>query len=306
MAIKSPVISILLPVFNGEKTLRATMDSLMNQTFQNFEILVGIDGTKDQSKKIAESYNDPRIVIIEHPKNLGLANNLNAMILKANDSSKYFAMAEQDDTYVPERLQWQVDVMQENPSIGLVSGIAEFVTEGKSILFPGLLVYKDQFPQGVELFKYLYENQLKVVNTCMLWRKSVHDKYKLSFKDTYGNFNVDWNFMLRFSLIARVHGLQKVLVKMNRRGTNVSITKDKSTQHKASRQLLKDFYKEFPSIVTRELYDKALKKHREIELGHNSRLGILTKGLFYTFRYRDPYFITYIYDRFRKFLNGRY
>ena len=58
----SPLVTILLPVYNGEKTIKATLESLLNQTFTDFELLIGIDGTTDASKALALSFNDSRIV----------------------------------------------------------------------------------------------------------------------------------------------------------------------------------------------------------------------------------------------------
>lgn len=302
MANKSPLISILLPVYNGEKTLRTTLESLLNQSFANFELLIGIDGTKDQSKNIAEAFNDKRIKIIEHSKNLGLADNVNTLISLAHPQSEYYAMAEQDDIYVPQRLEWQLQVMQQNPEVGLVSGIAEFIGDGGTVLFPGILVRGKQFPQGETLFKYLYEHQLKVVNTCMLWRKSVHQQQQLHFNNHYGNFNVDWDFILRFSLISQVHGIPKVLVHMNRKKTIGSVTTtNKAAQHRASRQLLKNFKKEYPQLIDDSLYRKALKQHRKIELGHRSKWGILVFGCYYALRYADVYFLMYIFKRISKY-----
>ncbi|MDO1501080.1 glycosyltransferase [Winogradskyella maritima] len=295
-----PKVSILLPVYNGEKTIEETVKSLLNQSFKDFEIIVGIDGSSDNSKNIVQSFKDSRIRIIEHSINLGLANNLNALVSKAHPETQYFAMAEQDDVYVSERLQWQVEYLDDNVSFGLVSGIAELKSENGSVFFPGLLVNNKKFPPGIELFKYLYINQLKVVNTCMLWRKAIHIKYNLKFRDTYGNFNVDWNFILRFSLISDIHGLNKILVRMKRLRSLNSVTTDKKTQHNASRRLLLDFKNEF-EIINNDIYSEALKTHRKIELGHKSKLGIFIYGIAYFVRYTDPYFIKYIYHRLRKY-----
>ncbi|TPV33852.1 glycosyltransferase [Paucihalobacter ruber] len=304
MANNSPLISILLPVYNGEKTLRATLESLLNQSFANFELLIGIDGTKDKSKNIAESFKDKRIKIIEHPKNLGLADNVNSLIVLADPQSEYYAMAEQDDIYVQQRLEWQLQVIQQNPEVGLVSGIAEFIGDGGTVLFPGILVHGKQFPQGEALFKYLYEHQLKVVNTCMLWRKSVHQQEQLRFNNHYGNFNVDWDFILRFALISKVYGIPKVLVHMNRKKTVGSVTtNNKAAQHQATRQLLKNFKKSHPQLVDATLYRKALKQHRKIELGHHSKFGIVVYGLYYAICYLDTYFLKYIVQRFKNYLN---
>jgi glycosyltransferase involved in cell wall biosynthesis len=292
-----PLVSIILPVYNGEKTIKATLESLFNQTYTHFELLIGIDGTKDASKTIAESFKDPRVKIIEHPINLGLADNVNMLVSLTSPKSDLIAMAEQDDIYVSERIAWQVEVMQNQPEVGLVSGITEFIGTDVRIKFPGILVKGNAFPKGEELFKYLYINQLKVVNTCMLFRKSIHQNNALNFNNTYGNFNVDWDYILRFSLVSEIYGIPKVLVQMNRKKTHQSVTTDKAKQYKASRQLIKDFRKEFSAIVSKKVYREALKTHRKIELGHHSKHIIVFYAFYYTIIYGDLYFLKYIMKR---------
>ena len=296
-----PLVTIVLPVYNGEKTIKATLESLLNQTFTNFEILIGIDGTMDQSKDIALRFNDNRIKIIEHPENLGLANNLNEIIKLASPNSQYFAMAEQDDIYVLERLQWQADVMQKHKDIGLVSGIVEFTGEKKNLLFPGLLIRGEQFLQGKDLFRFLYINQLKVVNTCMMWRKSTHLDNNFKFRSTYGNFNVDWDFVLRFCLKSNIYGLPNKLVTMNRTLTNNSVTTNTNCQNAASKLLLIDFKKEFQAILSENDYKAALKVQHKIELGSHSKFKIVGLSLFYFMKYQDWYFITYLISKVKDY-----
>lgn len=300
-----PLVSIILPVYNGERTLRATIDSLLAQTFTDFELIVGIDGTTDGSKAIVEHYIDSRIRLFVHPNNLGLAENVNALIKQMHSKSLYIAMAEQDDIYVPERLEWQLAIMQNHTEVGLVSGIAEFKSDNNTVLFPGILVKGQQFPQGEVLFTYLYENQLKVVNTCMMIKREVYEAHSMRFRNTYGNFNVDWDFILRFSLVSQIYGIPKLLVQMNRGLVNNSVTRDKSTQHRASRQLLKDFKKEFPYLINNQFYKKALKQHRKIELGHQKKYIILIRVLYYSLIYFDVYFIKYLMERFKKYFKSK-
>ncbi|TYA56655.1 glycosyltransferase family 2 protein [Formosa maritima] len=298
---KHPLLSVILPVYNGEETIKATLESLLNQTYPYFELLIGIDGTKDNSKSIAESFQDSRIKIIENQTNLGLADNVNKLISLTSAKSDLIAMAEQDDIYVPERLEWQITIMQERPEVGLVSGITEFIGTNVKIMFPGILVKDKTFPQGKDLFKYLYVNQNKVVNTCMFFRKSVHQSKGLTFKNTYGNFNSDWDYVLRFSLVSQIYGIPKVLVKMNRKKDRQSVTVDKTAQYEASRKLLKDFRKEFPEIISSKTYSDALKTHRKIELGHHSKYRIVLLALYYSFIYNDLYFLKYMINRIPKY-----
>ncbi|WP_298903225.1 glycosyltransferase [uncultured Psychroserpens sp.] len=297
-----PLVTIILPVYNGEKTIRATLDSLLNQTYSHFKLLICIDGTNDASKSIAESFKDDRVSIFENTTNLGLGDNLNKLLTLIPKESDLIAMAEQDDFYVPQRLEWQVNVMTEHPKVGLVSGIVEYKNNTRSVMFPGILVKGNQFPQGVDLFKYLYVHQLKVVNSCMMFRKSVHVNHELHFRNTYGNFNIDWDYILRFALVSKIHGIPKKLVVMDRGRANDSVTRDKDAQHKATRQLLVDFKKAFPDIISNQLYKEALKEHRKIELGHNSKLKLLFKSVSYSILYLDAYFLKYAFRKTKKYL----
>ncbi|WP_242117948.1 glycosyltransferase family 2 protein [Aestuariivivens sediminicola] len=303
MKASRPLVSIILPVYNGERTLNKTIKSLMVQTYSHFELLIGIDGCTDGSKSLLEQYTDSRIRLFENQINLGLANNLNKLIGEVAPDSEYIAMAEQDDVYVPERIQWQVEVMLARPEVGLVSGIAEFISDGKNVLFPWLLVNKEAFPQGTDLFKYLYQHQLKVVNTCMMIRRAVHTKYGLMFNNTFGNNNVDWDYVLRFSLVSHVYGIPKVLVRMDRTSQNPSITSKKWIQFRASRQLLLDFKQEFPELITDKVYKEALKMHRKIELGYRRTWALVWYAMGYTLKHWDMYFLKYVYKRFKNYNN---
>ena len=299
----NPFVTIILPVYNGEKTLKATLESLINQTYSNFELLICIDGTNDSSKDIAVSFNDSRIAVYENAKNVGLGPNVNKLISLSSKESQYIAMAEQDDIYVKTRIEKQVAVMEQHSHVGLVSGIAEFVSDSGNLLFPDILVNGKQFPQGEALFKFLYKNQLKVVNTCMMFRRQVHIDNKLIFTDRYPNMNVDWDYVLRFSLVSNVYGIPEKLVTMNRKGSNKSVTTNKKVQHETSRQLLKDFRNEFSDLVSHSDYKEALKFHRKIELGHHNKLGILVYSISYFLLYFDLYFLKYPVMRIKKYFN---
>ena len=154
------------------------------------------------------------------------------------------------------------------------------------------------------MFRFLYIHQLKVVNTCILIRKSVHQNHQMTFNNSYGNFNVDWDYVLRMSLLTNVYGIPKVLVKMNRRSDNNSVTNQKWKQFKASRQLLKDFRIEFSNLIHKTDYKKALKSHIKIELGYRSYSGILFYSIYYALIYLDTYFLRYLVNKVKHYFNG--
>ena len=107
-------VSVILPIYNGEKTLKETLESLVSQTYQDFELVACIDGTHDRSRDILESFRDrfSKLTLLHNEKNLGLGPTMNRLV--AHTSGEYIAVAEQDDYYYPNRLQLQVDLLDAN------------------------------------------------------------------------------------------------------------------------------------------------------------------------------------------------
>lgn len=128
----SPFISVIMPVFNGEKYLREAIDSVLAQTYTNFELLLINDGSTDKSKEIILSYKDSRIRYIENEKNLKLIATLNKGIDLA--TGDYIARMDSDDVILPNRLEVQMRYMLKHPQVDLCSVWAYVITEeGKRI-----------------------------------------------------------------------------------------------------------------------------------------------------------------------------
>lgn len=113
----TPMISVLMPVYNGEKYLKEAIDSILNQTYTSFEFLILNDGSTDKTEEIILSYNDPRIIYIKNNQNLQIVKTLNKGIKLAK--GKYIARMDADDISLPERFQKQVQFMEENSDIDL-------------------------------------------------------------------------------------------------------------------------------------------------------------------------------------------
>ena len=109
-----PVVSVLMPTYNAEKYLKEAIDSILNQTFTDFEFLIIDDNSKDKTKKIIGKYNDKRIKLIKGPQK-GLAAALNCGIKKAQ--GKYIARMDADDISLPARLEKQVNYLEAHPEI---------------------------------------------------------------------------------------------------------------------------------------------------------------------------------------------
>lgn len=109
----SPLISVIMSVYNGEKYLRESMDSILNQTFSDFEFIIINDGSTDKTRQILESYTDPRIRLF-HQENIGLTKSLNKGIELAR--GEYIARQDADDVSMKDRLSKLISFFGTSPS----------------------------------------------------------------------------------------------------------------------------------------------------------------------------------------------
>lgn len=119
-----PLVSVVLSVYNGADHLEAALNSILEQSYQNFELIIINDGSTDDTKKIIQSYHDSRIVLIDR-ENRGLVASLNEGIQKAR--GEYIARQDADDWSSPQRLSKQVAFLDAHPEIGLVASFANLV-----------------------------------------------------------------------------------------------------------------------------------------------------------------------------------
>lgn len=114
-----PQVSILMPVYNTAPYLCEAIDSMLSQTFTDFELIVLDDCSPDNAEAILDTYDDSRIIRYRGEKNVGLSNVLNVGIGMAQ--GKYIARMDSDDISMPNRLKVQVDYLETHPEIDLVS-----------------------------------------------------------------------------------------------------------------------------------------------------------------------------------------
>ncbi|GGK56535.1 glycosyltransferase family 2 protein [Rufibacter glacialis] len=193
-----PALTVLMPVYNSEKYLAEAMDSILGQTFQDFEFLIIDDGSSDQSQAIIHSYQDPRIRFYQNEQNLGISQTLNKGIKLANAS--LIARMDADDISYPLRLEKQYAYMQENPSCAMVSCLVKVITEN------GELVRMDDFKSA-----YFYYNLTFICwiyHPTVLYRKEAVEavgEYSVSYAE---DFDLFWKISRRY----KIHNLPEVLL----------------------------------------------------------------------------------------------
>jgi glycosyltransferase involved in cell wall biosynthesis len=119
MTSSNPLISVIMPVYNGEKFLRETIDSVLNQTWRDYEFIIVNDGSSDTTQQIIDSYDDKRVVPVCVNPNQGVSNARNKGVDLAK--GKFIAFCDADDIYDPSRLQTQLDFLQNHPDVDICS-----------------------------------------------------------------------------------------------------------------------------------------------------------------------------------------
>ena len=115
----SDLVSVIMGVYNAEKTLRPAIESIINQTYPNWELIICDDGSTDRSHWLAQEYKDPRIIVIRNKQNMGLGYALNRCLEKVQ--GEYIARMDADDISLPERLERQLEFMKAHPEYAVVS-----------------------------------------------------------------------------------------------------------------------------------------------------------------------------------------
>lgn len=141
-----PLISVIIPAYNAEKTIKETIKSVLNQTISDFEILVINDGSQDGTVEIVESITDSRIKLFSYP-NAGPQKTRNRGIHHA--SGDYIALLDADDRWTPDKLASQLKALQDNPQAAVAYSWTDYIDESDQFLRPGPHIHAsgDIFPQ---------------------------------------------------------------------------------------------------------------------------------------------------------------
>ncbi|MGC8861386.1 MAG: glycosyltransferase family 2 protein [Armatimonadota bacterium] len=124
---KPELISIVLPVHNGERYLRESVESCLAQTWENIELIVVDDASTDSTAEIVRSYDDPRIRLITNSRNLGLPASLNAGFAAA--AGEFFTWTSDDNLYAPDGIAALVEGLRNNPRAALAYGSFYLIDE---------------------------------------------------------------------------------------------------------------------------------------------------------------------------------
>lgn len=161
----NPAVTVLLPVRNGAAHLPAALESILTQTFPDFELLVIDDGSTDATPEILRAVQDSRLRVITHPQNIGLVPALNRGLELAR--GEFIARQDHDDISLPERLRKQVEYLRGHPECVLVG------TEATQTDAQGRKMYRLLRPQGAEEIRWYLCFDNAFIHSSVMFRREV-------------------------------------------------------------------------------------------------------------------------------------
>jgi glycosyltransferase involved in cell wall biosynthesis len=197
---ESPRVTVLMPGYNGEKYLNDSIESILKQTYTDFELLIIDDASEDNSKKIINSYNDNRIKLISNNVNLGLIKSLNNGLKLAR--GEYIARMDTDDISHPERLERQVKYLDEHPDIGIC---------GTWVQTTGILKHTWRFPIEHDEIRATLFIKNSIAHPSVMMRKDLLIKNHLYYDEHYRHVE-DYELWVRSSRLIHLSNIGEVLL----------------------------------------------------------------------------------------------
>lgn len=198
-----PAVSVVMPVYNASQFFSEAVESILAQSFKDFELIIIDDASQDGSPDIVKSYKDPRIVFVQNHKNVGVAQSLN----KGLDLAKgyYIARMDADDISEPGRLEQQVRFMEKHPDVGISGGFVHLFGKGMNSIA--------RVPADSEdiLAYMIFENPMWHMSVIM--RKDMLQKYHLYYDPTFSR-SEDYDLWARASQHFPMANLGDVLVRV--------------------------------------------------------------------------------------------
>jgi glycosyltransferase involved in cell wall biosynthesis len=216
-----PLITVLIPTYNCEQYIQEAVQSILDQTYTNFECIIIDDCSTDGTIDIIKRFDDPRINLIIKPKNSGYTNSLNSGLTIAK--GKYIARMDGDDVSLPNRFEKQIEVLEQDEDLVVCGSIFRIIDTETIIFAPE---YHEDITIG------LLKDSCIGHPTAMI-KKSV-------LVDNNINYNIDfepaedYDLWVRLSKIGKLHNLQEVLFMYRLHDNQVSITKKEIQRKSAS------------------------------------------------------------------------
>ncbi len=219
-----PLVSVLMPAYNGEKYVIEAAMSILGQTFTDFELLVIDDGSTDSTRRLLEAVHDPRLRLVSNERNLGLIATLNKGLEIA--AGRYIARMDADDISLSERLEKQVQFLEAHPEVHVLGTMVNLIDENGEV-FSGLSGYPT-LPNDIR--RYLLRECCLIHPTVMFRKDTI---CSVGGYNTGAKHSEDYDLWLRLSHQHVIANLPEKLVSYRIHKNQVSV-KNIITQHQSA------------------------------------------------------------------------
>lgn len=236
-----PKVSVIMTSYNLSTYIEKAIESVLSQTFTDFELLIGDDASTDDSLEKIKSFSDPRIRVYTSETNQGPNANANRLLKEAR--GEYIAHMSSDDVWLEHKLKQQVAFLDANADIGMVFGFPIFIDAEENLLSKPELEKPGNAPKNVWRKVFYGGNCLHI--TTSMYRSSLHNELGLLQEDLRLLADLDW--YVRVTENHEIHVLQTPLTKVRVRGSdNLSspTTANLERHHKELNQIRQTRYKE--------------------------------------------------------------
>lgn len=262
----NPKVSFLIPLYNAEQYIADTLESVLDQTYQNFEVIIVDDGSVDRSLAIVQKFKDYRIKVFCNDRNRGIAYTRNVGL--SHCEGVYIALLDDDDLALNTRLEKQVAFLENHPDIDAVGGNAQWIDESGKIIRDKIEVISES--DTIRMF-LLFRNILN--NSEMTLRRCTIEKNQIKYQNECFGLE-DFLFWIQFSKVAKISNipdlvLQKRVSSKNETGRmrsekskerrykylemqKYSLLMDRFVLEQRDEQILLDYFAEDPRICKNE------------------------------------------------------
>lgn len=197
----NPLVSIIMTAYNSEKYIREAIDSIINQTYQNWELIIIEDRSVDSTLQVIKQFTDDRIRLFCNEKNLGTLYGMQRGMSLAQ--GEYIAILDSDDISLPGRIEKQAAFLQSHPEVLLCAAKADYLINGR---------VEKQGDLGVETmgelrFAMLFSN--KIVHSTVMFRKRDIEKRKIRYERF--SYCHDYYFLLQVAAAGWIYRIDEVL-----------------------------------------------------------------------------------------------
>lgn len=166
--ISRPLVSVIMPAYNCEQYVKQAIECILNQTYTNWELITGDDGSKDNTKKLIDGFSDHRIRIIHNDNNQGYLKIWNKLI--AHAKGDYITFLDADDLCALNRIELLVHALNSNPTIGAVG------SNFKRINSKNEIIDESNFPLKHEEIKLGIPEHYYFIGSALMIRKNVYEQ----------------------------------------------------------------------------------------------------------------------------------